>query len=336
MAAAGGGGGSATVVSFSATLKGFCDELRLTFPELAPVIDRASVTTVERFWASWKGDLAILLERSADQLFSERRGLMIGAVQMTPALWGELSESTQNAIWKYLRTLVLEAAMVTNIADLDADTTQTLIHILTAERLESGGAEADAAAAELFEEAMPHLEPLMGKLRGMMGGFMDLSGAANIPLPEIPAHLRNGRIAKLAEEMSKQFSPADFGIDPALLAGEDVEQVLKRLAELYQRDPTILIAGAKRVAEKIKKQILGGSLDREALMQEAQEFVTLFKEHPLFKEAIAKFQSLVGEGGLASMFGGGEASSGAPSERRRAVQERLRAKLDARKKAAKK
>jgi hypothetical protein len=315
--------------AFTKTLTSFCEELRLTFPELSAPVDRATRITPEQFWHTWGKSLSILLERDVKRFMEERGGFLVGAIRLTPALWSELSEKTQGAIWKYMRTMALEAAMELHLDSMDTDTMQTLMDILTAERLEAGGAEADVAASEMFEETMGHLNPLMEKLKGMMGGFMDVSGLADIPLPEIPERLRNGRIAKLAEEMAKQFKPEEFGIDPALLKGDNVEDILKRLAELYQRDPTLLIAGAKRVAERIKKQILGGSLNREELVAEAQEFVTLFKEHPLFKEAIAKFQGLVGEGGLAEMFGGAS-SAGAPSERRRAVQERLRKKMEAR------
>lgn len=316
--------------SFAATLSAFCDELRATFPELSENVSRAAALTPEQYLRYWKTHLPILLARDADALLGERKGFILGIVRLTPALWSEISEGTQTAIWRYLRTLTLEAAMETSLEGLEGEVLEQLNAILMAERLEKGGAEADAAASEMFEEGMSHLKPLMEKLKGMMGGFMDISGLADIKMPEIPEHLRNGRIAKLAEEMAKQFKPEEFGIDPALLQGDNVEEILKRLADLYQRDPTALIAGAKRVAEKIKTRILGGSLNREELVAEAEEFVKLFKEHPLFKEAIGKFQGLVGEGGLASMFGGG-ASEGAPSERRRAVQERLRKKLEARK-----
>ena len=177
---------------------------------------------------------------------------------------------------------------------------------------------------------MDQLKPLLEKLKGLVGGFMDTSGSDS-PMPEIPERLRNGRIAKLAEDMAKQFDPADFGIDPAVLKGEDIGEIMKRLAELYQKDPTLIMAGAKRVAEKIKKQILGGSLKKEDLIAEAQEYMDLFKEHPLFKDILGKVEGFMGGGGLAEMFGGG--GSGEPSERRRAVQERLRKKLAARKAA---
>ncbi len=320
--------------SFAETFESFCAELKATFPELSAAVDRsATQVTAERFLSAWKPYLGILLERDVEALQSERRGLLMGTVQLTPQLWGELSETTQRAIWKYLRTLALEAAAIVGVEGLETDVMQTLMNIMAAERLEAGGAEAETAASEMFEEAMPHLQPLMEKLRGMLGGFMDLSGMADIPMPTIPEHLRRGRIARLAEEMAKQFDPSEFGIDPALLQNDNVEEVLKRLAELYQRDPTLIMTGAKRVAEKIKKQVMGGSLNREELVAEAEEYVRLFKEHPLFKEAIAKFQGLVGEGGLASMFAGagGGGGGGTESERRRIVQERLRKKMEARK-----
>lgn len=312
--------------AFQKTLRGFCDELRLTFPELTATIDRAVSVSSDMFWKSWSTAIQVLVERDQAALFGTRGGFLVGAVRLTPALWSELSEKTQHAIWRYLRTLVLEAAMEANMDGVSTGTMQALMGILTEERLEAGGSEAEAVTAEAMEEVMGHLNPLMDKIKGFMGNFMDISGA-NIPMPEIPEHLRRGRIARLAEEMAKQFNPAEFGIDPALLSGDDVGEVLKRLAEMYQRDPTQLLAGAKRVADRIKKQIMGGTLDREELVREAQEFVTLFKEHPLFKEAVAKFESMTGgAGGLSDLLGGG-ASAAAPSARRQAVQERLRKKL---------
>lgn len=310
--------------AYAKTLKSFCDELRLTFPELSAATDRAATVVPSSYWLMWHKNLDILLEKSADGLFGAKSGFLISAVRMTPALWSEISENTQKAIWRYLRTLALESVMESaTMESLTPDQMQSLMDIMTAERLEAGGDDAEAAQKELFEETMGHLNPLMERLKGMMGGFMDGVDLKDIPLPEIPEHLKRGKIARLAEQLSKQFRPEEFGIDPAILEGNNVEEVLKRLAELYQRDPTMIMAGAKRMADKIKKQLLGGSLKREDLLAEAKEFVALFKEHPLFKEAIAKFEGLIGEGGLASMMGGGNV----PSERLMATQERLRRKL---------
>lgn len=318
-----------TPASYTATLRMFCAELRETFPELTAAVDRAALVTPDQFWRMWRGALDVLMERDVDALFGARKGFLIGAVRLTPAVWGECSPATQGAIWRYLRTLVLESALEISLDGLDADTLAALNGILTAERLEKGGADAEAATAEMLEEGMSHLKPLMEKLKGMMGNFVDISGLTDFKMPEIPEHLRNGRIARLAEELAKQFKPEEFGIDPTLLEGNNVEEILQRLASMYQRDPTMLVAGAKRMADKIRRQIEGGSLDREALMAEAQEFVKLFREHPSFKDIISKFEGLMGGGGLGALFGG-DSGGGEPSERLRAVRERLRKKMAAR------
>ena len=313
-----------SMTSFTTTLKSFCDELALTFPELKPTIARAVSTTPALYWRSWVGSLDILLSKDASKLFEARKGFVVGAVRLTPQDWIEISEKTQAAVWKYLRTLVLEAAMEQNMEGVETETMQKLMDIMAAEKLD---ADPLGAASEMFEDSMGHLKPLMEKLKGMMGssGFMDASGFADFKMPEIPERLRKGHIAKMAEDMAKQFDPKEFGIDPALLSGDNVEEIMKRLAEIYQKDPTQLIAGAKRMAEKIKRQITGGSSKREDLLAEAQEFVAPFKEHPMFKEIMGKVSGL---GNLSEMFGGGATSE--PSDRRRAVQERLRKKMAAR------
>jgi len=328
---------------FNPTMIAFCNELTATFPELGSAVATASATS---FWAAWVGDVDILVGRDAALLQSRRAGNLFGSVVITPSLWAEVSDSTQKAIWRYLRTLLLESYMDLSLETDDA-TTRLVMRILLEERFEGKGAMDASGGAGVFDNITETLKPLLDRLRGLLrsAAGTDASGAGagaaagagfpDIPMPEIPERLRKGRIARMAEEMAKQFNPADFGIDPALLQGS-MEDVLKTLAEIYQRDPTILITGAKRVADKIKRQILGGSLNRDELIAEAREFVELFKEHPLFKEAIAKFQGMVGEGGLAEMFGavaGG--GGGAPSERLRAVRERLQ-KKQAEKEASKK
>lgn len=322
--------------SFAVTLAAFCDELKQTFPELATPIARVATASPVQFWKMWRANLDILVDCDAAALFSERKGLVMGVVQLTPALWSEISDKTREAIWRYLRTLVLEAAMESNLENIETADMQKLIDIMNAERSDP---------ASILEDSMNHLQPMLERMKGIIGsgfsGFSDISSAfagafagafadlSGMSLPEIPERLRTGRIAKLAEEMAKQFDPSDFGIDPAMFAGDNVEKILAGLVEMYQRDPTKLMAGAQRIAEKIKKQILGGSLNREELVAEAQEFMTLFKEHPMFKEVLSKVEGVMGPGGLAEMFSSGSSAS-APSERRRAVQERLRKKLAAR------
>ncbi len=312
--------------SFASTLQLFCDELRLTFPELQPQIDRAQTISPAMYWKSWAPNLSILHQRDFAALQKNTRGFILGAVRITETLWGELSGQTQQVLWKYLRTLLLEASMELPQESMTPESAQIVLDILHQER---GPDEEDVK--HVLEESLQHMNPLMERLQGILGGIFgagtDGSGAA-FTMPEIPEHLRHGKIAKLAEELSKQFNPSEFGIDPALLEGDSVEEVLQRLLDLYRNNPDLLMNGAKRVAERMKKQVLSGTLKQEELIEEAKEYVALFKDHPQFKEAFAKFETLFGEDGIGSMFQ--SQSAGAPSERLRAAQERLRRKRDAR------
>ena len=147
--------------AFAKTLATFCNELRLTFPEFGPRIDRVTTMTASLFWKGWQGDLEILLNRDMDALLEKRRGLLVGPVQMTASLWSEISENTRAAIWRYLRTLTMESVLEIGTEGLSAETMQLLMDIMTAERMEAGGADAEAAASEMFEESMGHLKPLM-------------------------------------------------------------------------------------------------------------------------------------------------------------------------------
>lgn len=333
---------------FTSTLRSFCTELRSTYPELTEATTRALTTVTPSFyWRSWQANLEILATRDSNALFSERRGILVAPLALTPALWGEVSEATHAAIWRYLRALLLETLTENGFDDstVTFERAQFITIILTEERLKNATATMDISAgiSAINEATSDILGGGMGgfveKLRGLLPKLasIDASGGwgdSDIPpLPDIPERLRNGKLARLAQDIAKQFNPEDFGIDAAMFAaaGDNIEAILLRLVDLYKKDPTKLMAGSKRMVERIQRQIMGGSLKHEELLAEAREFVEIFKDHPLFKEAIEKFQELMGEGGVAEMMGGlGGGTTAAPSERLRTVQERLRKKLASR------
>ena len=364
-------------------LSGFCKELSATFPEISSQSDRALSTTPAQFLNSWANDLHILRDRNRDQLFSQRKGLLVGTVRLTPELFAEASEATVSAIWKYLRTLLLESAKIEKIDSLHAShpaASGILFEILTEEKLGfgvsgsgSGSGSSDDVNYEKLKQMMDDFKPLLDKLKGMMSqflsgdsdfqldlsgltaGFLNLSGFA---LPKIPAHLLSGHIANLAKDLMKQFQPSDFGIDPSIMECEDVDEIVEKLSELFKNDTSAILAGVRRLTEKVKNKIMSGSVRQAELVAEAKEFVAIFQENPLVQECMVKAKAYFSDGagkdidvssildkfglkGLGGIQGitemiqtflnGATASSssnsGAPSDRRRAVQERLRKKL---------
>ena len=79
--------------------------------------------------------------------------------------------------------------------------------------------------------------------------------------------------------------------------------------------------GAQKIAKKIQGKFERGEIKREELIAEAEEMMKEFGENEIFKGLF---------GSLGDMLKMNE-PTGSTSERRRAVQERLRKKLEARK-----
>jgi hypothetical protein len=341
-----------TMSQFSTILADFCSELEGTFPELSVQIQRARNITPATFWSNWMSTLDILIHSDESLLFSERKGFILSAVRLNQTVWSEISEQTKTAIWKYLRKLTLESSVAIGLdgLGLSSDNMKKLMDLALVEK------DFDSTFKNLSETFSPFLENLKSRMgMGMDGGepnfdFSDLSG---FTIPDIPAHLRTGVIATLAESLAKQFDPAEFGIDPELLKSSNsnnIDEVIKTLMNLFKSNPDLLMNGAKRLTERIKAQILGGTLKRDEIISEAKEFYAIFKEHPSIKGILSK---ILGSGGSSGGSAGGilelvkgmfglsgdsddedetdKKGGGGPSEsdRLRAVKERLRKKMSA-------
>ena len=350
----------------------FCKELSATFPELSAQADRALSITPAQFLASWRKDLHILRDRTTKILFTNRKGLLLGDVCVTPEMFGEASESTISAIWKYLRTILIESVKIVKMDTMDVSSSQIVLEILTEEKLGSGSSaegKGKDATFEKLQQLMEDFKPFIDMLKEMLSKFLgdsdmafDISGLAasfssisGVSLPTIPKHLLSGHIASLAKDLMKHFQPSDFGIDPSILECEDVDEIVQKLTDLFMNDTPALVSGMRNLAEKIKVKIMGGSVRQAEIVAEAKEFVALFRANPFVQECVEKVTKYFKEGagkdmdisdilekfgakGLGGISGisdmiqtflnSGSGSSGsAPSDRRRAVQERLRKKL---------
>ena len=288
--------------TFATALTSFCEDLIPTFPELATAIaalQARPVADVEKeFVALWKSNPAVLTLRDATYLFSHD---FLPNVRVTEALWKEVSEMTHKAIWNHLQTLAL----------------------LSAASFDAGSLDLSGMMNQMKEMAeSPMMKSMMEKLKEMMGS--GVSGEK--PAFKIPERLFKGQIAKMAEELAREFKPEDFGLSPEVLESSDPTKIFGYLQEIFTRKPELLMAGAKRIAQKIQAKFERGELKREDLMREAEEMMKEFSDNPMFSELF---------GGLTEMLHGSDKETGHEgSARRREVQERLRKKLDAKKAAA--
>jgi len=294
------------MTTFATALTSFCEDLIPTFPELAAAVTALQARPVgdveKEFVALWKSTPTVLTTRDPTRLFAQD---FLPGIRLTDALWKEVSDTTHKAIWNHLQTLAL----------------------LSAASFDAGSLDLSGMMNQMKEMAeSPMMKSIMEKLSEMMGsmGGPDVSGAK--PAFKLPERLFKGHIAKMAEELAREFKPEDFGLSPELLEGGDPTKIFGYLQEVFTKKPELLMAGAKRIAQKIQAKFERGELKREDLMREAEEMMKEFSDNPMFSELF---------GGLSEMLSGSDKETGNEgSARRRAVQERLRKKMDAKKAAA--
>jgi hypothetical protein len=138
-----------------------------------------------------------------------------------------------------------------------------------------------------------------------------------LPKFKIPERLFKGHIAKIAEELVKEFKPEDFGISPEMLESDDPARVFNFLQEIFTKKPEMLMTAAKKIANRIQGKFQRGEIRREDIIREAEELMAEFSENEAFSSLF---------GSLGEMMKMSEKSSGSESARLREVQERLRRK----------
>lgn len=165
---------------------------------------------------------------------------------------------------------------------------------------------------------MEGMSDMFDRLKDIAGsfGFKDMSGAAGAF--KIPEKLFKGHIAKIAEELVKEFKPEDFGISPEMLEGNDPARIFTYLQEVFTKKPEMLMTAAQKIAKKIQAKFQSGAIRREDIIREAEELMAEFSDNEAFSSLF---------GSLGEMLKGSEKESGnMGSVRRREVQERLRKK----------
>jgi len=319
----------------------YLSEMGLTFPELEKAADKAlKSTSYTDFHKIVSPILKEIASRDAS-IFTDTGVLIAPGILMTKKLWKEGGKSTQNAIWEFLSSLTLLATYEIKHSKPNKDSKKGQSQaqekpVDTDDFLNAfdiSGANIDLK--KMFESLGSSFsnqsfgnffEGIKEAAESMKGSFSGISGES---LPKMPEKLFKGHIAKIAEELAKDFKPEDFGISPELLQSTDPTAVFEYLQEVFTKKPEMLMTGAKKIATRIQDKLRRGEVRREDLVKEAEELMGEFKNNPMFSQIFEQLGAQLRNPGGS---GGGDNND---SARRREVQERLRKKL-AEKLAAKK
>jgi len=286
----------------------FAVDLLKTCPELKSDIDLAMFISDSDKVAQFRE--RILPSCSPKRNFKESPGTVLPGVFITDEMWESFSEKTREAIQQHL-TLLSFCLMIDMGTKADVN----------------GSGWTEGWANKMMDE----LKEKMGGMDFMAMGekigklFSDPSS-----FPQLPEKFMKGQIARLAEEIVKELNIEDFGISP-----EDVEETKKNPAKtfeimmnLFGKNPTMLQGTVQKLSKKLQQKIQSGAIRPKELMAEAEELMKAFSDNPQFVEMMSSFKNAFG----AREADFERAAGREPNPRLSLVKERLKKKLEQRKK----
>jgi hypothetical protein len=241
---------------------------------------------------------------------------VLPGVSMPESVWEILSERSKKAIKEYLSVLSFSLMF-----DSDSSTDPS-----------TAGWTAEWAKKMMndMKSKMDNIDfaGLSEKIAKMFGASATGPGG----IPELPEKFMKGQIAKLAEEIVKEFKMEDFGIEPAVMeaAGNDPSKAFQVMMEVFMQNPRNLQNTIQKLGKKLQQKVQSGALRPQELVAEAEELMKTFSENPEFVSLMESFRQAFG-------FEDKETAqaAGRDNDNRLSIaRNRLRKKLEERKAAA--
>jgi hypothetical protein len=297
---------------FQAKYEEFARDLLATCPELKSEIMFAVAQKAEDRKTMFRTQ--VMPSCSPTRNAKECPAFVLPGVAMSKEIWDTLSEKSQQAIQEYLTILSFCSLMDSNVKDI------------------SGSGWTEDMAKKMMEDMKEKVKGVdFASLSDKFAKFFS-SSTGQGSIPQIPEKFLKGQIARLAEEIVKEFKIEDFGIDPKVMeaAGNDPTKALNIIMEVFMKNPMAFQTTMMKLTKKLQQKVQSGSLRPQELVAEAEELMKTFSENPQFVEMMEGFRQAFGMEGHEDDL---RAAGRDGSARLSLVQQRLRKKLDAKKKA---
>ncbi len=247
----------------------FCEDLLGACPEYTAQIEAAkgldSDSRVRRYI------LEVLNVKERDLVGNP--GSVLPGVALEDSVWTALSAGSRRAILDYLRILDLSAVYM----NVDVSGVEQISQEWVDKILREWRGKLDRVDFNSISEK-----------------FMSMFGSQSGNLPPLPERFLKGKMAKLAEDMVREFRPEDFGLTAEEIAAceTDPTRAFEILMEASSKNPERLQSVMMRVAKKLQSKIQSGELKPQELAAEAEELMREFQSHPAFTEMMESFRSM--------------------------------------------
>jgi hypothetical protein len=290
----------------------FCDDLVETYSEKTNFIQQARALSeqqrIERFRAE-----VLPTAGNPTRNSTVNPGAVLPGVIIEDVHWSSFSKNTQKAIQEYV-TLLSFTCM---FGDPEHPT------------------ETDAASKAWMDKMLNEWKDKLSKVdfKSLTEKITNLFGSGGTGAFKIPEQFLKGQLAKLAEELVREFKPEDFGLNTEELGQTDSnpQRAFEMLMNVYTQRPELLQNAMKRIAKRLQDKVQRGELRPQELAAEAEEMMKQFTDNPAFVELMESFRSVFGFEDQETARAAGRDGDG----RLALARQRLRAKLEKKKNAKK-
>ncbi len=286
----------------------FCNELVQTVPEIAEAVNAAKALSPEERFSRFTAE--ILPHAAPNRNSRVCPAFILPGVSMTTELWDDLGEPIQNAIQEFMTLLAICCLFETGKADKDS---------VFGEK-----------GADFMDDFLKNMRTKMNSedFSSIAKKMASLFGVDGNNMPKLPEKFMKGHLARLAEEIMKDFKPEDLGLDEETIKRleSDPMNAFEMMMKMYTSNPGFISGTVQKIARRLQAKIQSGAIRPSEIVAEAEELMKTFSENPAFVDLMESFRSMFGmeDPDLAR-------AAGKPENARRAIiQERLRKKVAAR------
>ena len=356
--------------NFKSIIYDFTNDLSLTFPEYSYLWQKWTDPYVseEDIKELFEYVLKVYPERFFDILYqnedifkpeNDNNTLFLPNVEFKMLFnCKDLSETTQNALWKYLQVILFSITNSIKNKSIFGNTS-AMFDGIEAEELQNKLQETMVSIGEFFENLQSKLdenddsqeetntseqppsqeddfEKMFENIPGMDSfkktfDFKNMS--KNMPNPEeLNDHLKglfDGKIGKIAKEMAEEITQDLTGI-----LGEDYSDV-KTTQDIFKKlikNPKKMIDLVKNIGGKLEKKMKSGELNQEEIMKEATDIFGKMKgmggEDGDFNEIIKNLMKNMGGLGKNAKFNKGAMNT---MMKKQSYMEKMKMKLEKKK-----
>lgn len=290
----------------------FAADLLETYPELKTELEAALAIPADQKLARYKAEVFAATKNISQKEIATTPGTILPGVTLSPAVWETTGKKSRMAIFEYISILNLCVAF-------------------------QGGEDTETFTKEWADRVMREARASMSNIDfdKLSEKFFSIFGSKGDTLPPLPEKFLKGKLAKLAEEMVREFKPEDFGFSK-----EDMEACERDPARAFEilmkgsmGNPKMIQSAMARIAKRLQDKVSRGELKPQELVAEAESLMQEFQSHPAFVELMAAFKTMFGGDMSETEFA--RASGDDNNTRLSLVRERLRKKLEAKKNARK-